>query len=61
MEMALGRVSYSSKLLSIKGLGVVSVAGIIGEIGDFKNFKTQSEIMKLAGLDLYEISSGKMK
>lgn len=61
MEIALGRMSYSSKLLSIKGLGVVSVAGIIGEIGDFKRFKTQSEILKLAGLDLYEISSGKMK
>jgi transposase len=61
MEIALGRISYSSKLLSIKGLGVVSVAGLIGEIGDFKKFKTQSEIMKLAGLDLYEISSGKWK
>jgi transposase len=61
MEIALGRIPYSPKLLSIKGLGVVSVAGLIGEIGDFKKFKAQSEIMKLAGLDLYEISSGKMK
>jgi len=61
MEIALGRIPYSSKLLSIKGLGVVSVAGLIGEIGDFKKFETRSEIMKLAGLDLYEISSGKMK
>ena len=61
MEMALERIPYSSKLLSIKGLGVVSVAGIIGEIGDFKKFQTRGEIMKLAGLDLYEISSGKMK
>ncbi|MBU4035879.1 MAG: IS110 family transposase [Proteobacteria bacterium] len=61
MGIALGRIHYSSKLLSIKGLGVVSVAGIIGEIGDFNKFKTRSEIMKLAGLDLYEISSGKMK
>jgi len=61
MEIALGRIPYSSKLLSIKGVGVISVAGIIGEIGDFKKFKTRSEIMKLAGLDLYEISSGKMK
>ncbi|MBU1055409.1 MAG: IS110 family transposase [Proteobacteria bacterium] len=61
MEITLGRITYSSKLLFIKGLGVVSVAGIIGEIGDFKKFKTRSEIMKLAGLDLYEISSGKMK
>ena len=61
MEIALGRIPYGSKLLSIKGLGVVSAAGVIGEIGDFKKFKTRSEIMKLAGLDLYEISSGKMK
>jgi len=61
METALGRIPYSSKLLSLKGLGVVSVAGIIGEIGDFKKFQTRAEIMKLAGLDLYEISSGKMK
>jgi transposase len=61
MEIALGRIPYGAKLLSIKGLGVVSVAGIIGEIGDFKKFKTRSEIMKMAGLDLYEISSGKMK
>ena len=61
MEMALGRIPYGSKLLAIKGLGIVSVAGIIGEIGDFKKFKTQSEIMKLAGLDLYEISSGKLQ
>jgi transposase len=61
MEIALGRIPYSSKLLSIKELGIVSVAGIIGEIGDFKKFQTQGEIMKLAGLDLYEISSGKMR
>jgi transposase len=61
MEIVLGRMSYSSKLLSIKGLGTVSVAGLIGEVGDFKKFRTQSEIMKLAGLDLYEVSSGKWK
>ena len=58
MGIALERIPYSSKLLSIKGLGVVSVASIIGEIGDFSKFQTRSEIMKLAGLDLYEISSG---
>jgi transposase len=57
METALGRIPYSSKLLFIKGFGGVSVAGIIGEVGDFKKFQTRGEIMKLAGLDLYEISS----
>ena len=61
MGAVLGRIPYSIRLLSIKGLGTVSVAGLIGEVGDFSKFSTQSEIMKLAGLDLYEISSGKRK
>jgi transposase len=61
MEETLERIPFSDRLLSIKGLGTVSVAGLIGEVGDFSKFRTQSEIMKLAGLDLYEISSGKRK
>ena len=61
MRAAVETIPYSVRLLSIKGLGIVSVAGLIGEVGDFSKFSTQSEIMKLAGLDLYEISSGKRK
>jgi transposase len=61
MGATLERIPCSVRLLSIKGLGTVSVAGLIGEVGDFSKFSTQSEIMKLAGLDLYEISSGKRK
>ena len=61
MGAILKRIPFSDRLLSIKGLGIVSVAGLIGEVGDFSKFSTQSEIMKLAGLDLYEISSGKRK
>ena len=61
MGATLERIPFSSRLLSIKGLGTVSVAGLIGEVGDFSKFSTQSEILKLAGLDLYEISSGKRK
>ena len=61
MGSTLERIPCSAKLLSIKGLGIVSVAGLIGEVGDFSKFSTQSEIMKLAGLDLYEISSGRRK
>jgi transposase len=61
MEAVLERIPYSRRLLSIKGLGIVTVAGLIGEVGDFSKFSTQSEIMKLAGLDLYEISSGNRK
>ena len=61
MALILERIPCSARLLSIKGLGVISVAGLMGEVGDFSKFRTQSEIMKLAGLDLYEVSSGKRK
>jgi len=61
MEDYLEEIPYSNNLLSIKGLGIVTVAGLIGEVGDFKKFNTISEIMKLAGLDLYEVSSGRHK
>jgi len=61
MGKTLDRIPYSSRILSMKGLGIVTVGGLIGEVGDFSKFRTQSEIMKLAGLDLFEISSGKRK
>ena len=59
MSQGLKQVAYSGSMLSIKGISVVTVAGLIGEVGDFRQFKTIAEITKLAGLDLYEISSGK--
>jgi len=55
----LKEVSYSRFLLSMKGIGSVTVAGLIGEVGDFNAFSTISELLKCAGLNLYEISSGK--
>lgn len=58
MQKYLSQVPYSHSILSIKGISNVTVAGLIGEVGDFKKFNTISEITKLAGLDLYEISSG---
>lgn len=61
MEEYLTKIPYSRSILSIKGVSIVTVAGLIGEVGDFRKFNTISEIMKLAGLDLYEISSGRHK
>jgi transposase len=55
------QIPYSDSLLSVKGIGEVTVAGLIGEVGDFRQFHTLREVMKLAGLDLFEISSGKHK
>jgi transposase len=59
MPRYLEEISYSHLLLSMKGLGTVTVAGLIGEVADFTNFDTQKELLKYAGLDLFEISSGK--
>jgi transposase len=54
-------IPYSSLLLSMKGIGKITVAGLIGEVGDFRKFHSISELLKYAGLNLYEISSGKRK
>lgn len=59
MSHYLKKIPYSQNILSIKGIGEVTLAGLIGEVGDFRQFNTIGEIMKLAGLNLYEISSGK--
>jgi transposase len=57
----LKQIPYSGSILSLKGIKEVTAAGLIGEVGDFRKFRTLGEIMKLAGLDLFEISSGKHK
>jgi len=59
MERHLEAIPYSRVILSLKGVGPVTTAGLIGEVGDFTKFGTISEVLKLAGLDLYEVSSGK--
>ena len=59
MRVYLQQIAYSQYILSIRGLAEVTVAGLIGEVADFNKFDTISEVMKLAGFDLYEISSGK--
>lgn len=61
MDKHLKEIPYSKSILSIKGIGTIITAGLIGEIGDFKQFRTIGEVLKLAGLDLYEISSGQHK
>lgn len=61
MKQYLDRIPYSSSLMSIKGIKQVTVAGIIGEVGNFEDFNSSDALVKLAGLNLYEISSGKHK
>jgi len=61
MSKHLKDVPYSRCILSMKGIGEITAAGLIGEMGDFRKYRTISEVIKHAGLDLFEISSGKHK
>jgi transposase len=61
MSHHLEEIPYSHLLLSMKGIGRVTAAGLIGEVGDFNSFDTQRELLKHAGFDLFEISSGKLR
>ena len=49
------------KLLAIKGVGTITIAGFIAEVGDIRRFKLPKQIHKYAGLELVENSSGKHK
>ncbi len=57
----LEEIPASKFILSLKGIGSITAAALIGEVGDFSKFHSIPEITKLAGLDLFEISSGKHK
>ena len=61
IKQALKHIPYSKFLLSMRGIGEITVAGLIGEFGDFSQFHALREMIKFAGLDLYEISSGQRK
>ena len=61
MVLLLYKVPHADKLLAIKGVGLVSAAVIVSEIGDIYRFRDPRQILKMAGLSLKENSSGKHK
>jgi transposase len=48
-------------LLEIKGIGIKTIAGFIAEVGDVSRFNHPKKIIKLAGLNVRENSSGRYK
>ena len=61
LESTLREIPEAEKLLAIKGIGIISVAGFLAEVGDLRRFESPKQIQKLAGLSLRENSSGKHK
>jgi len=49
------------KVEKIKGVGIITIACFLAEVGDISRFESPKQIQKLAGLGLRECSSGKNK
>ena len=61
LEAEVLKVSHVEKLLTIKGIGHITVAGFLSEVGEIGRFDSPKQIKKLAWLELKENSSGKHK
>ncbi|HKJ32654.1 MAG TPA: IS110 family transposase [Balneolales bacterium] len=59
IKAKLVRISEYYILKSIKGLGDMTIATIISEVGDFARFRNTHELEKYSGLNLVENSSGR--
>lgn len=61
MEQALFQTGYAAQMLGIKGIGVLTAASFLGEVGDPRRFQNARQIARYAGYNLVEDSSGKSK
>ena len=61
VETLVSQIPGIDEVLKIKGVGLVTVAGFMAEVGDISRFDHPKQIQKLAGLNLRENSSGKHK
>lgn len=61
VEEVLKEIPGAEEMESIKGVGAMTVAGFLSEVGDIRNYAHPRQIQKLAGLNLTENSSGEHK
>ena len=61
LERQLKETGYYESLISIQGIGIVSAAMFVGEVGDINRFDSYEQIRRYAGLNLVENSSGNHK
>lgn len=61
VERLLSQIPGAQHMLSIPGVGLVTVAGFLAEVGDLTRYDNPRQIQKLAGLNLKENSSGTHK
>lgn len=61
IEKMLIQIPGAKEMQSVPGVGAMTVAGFISEVGDITKYKHPRQIQKLAGLNLKENSSGQHK
>ena len=61
LEKMVLTISGADHFLEIKGVGIKTVAGFFAEVGDIRRFTSAKQIIKLAGLNLRQNSSGQHK
>ncbi len=59
IDRLLAQVDETPILTSVLGIGPMTAAIILGETGGLKQYSCAAAVLKLAGLNLYQISSGK--
>lgn len=59
LAQALEDTGLAPYLLSIPGIGIITAAGFLAEVGDPSQYQHWRQLRKLAGLNLVEESSGK--
>ncbi|KPV43003.1 IS110 family transposase [Alicyclobacillus ferrooxydans] len=59
VEQLVSQIPGTPEMMSIPGVGLVTVAGFLAEVGDLSNYTSPKQIQKLAGLNLKQNSSGK--
>jgi hypothetical protein len=58
IDAYLNCIDYTSVLLSLPGVGLISIALLLGQTGDLRNYKTVADLLSYAGLDLIYSDSG---
>lgn len=60
-KAALERIPYTGRILAISGISAIALAGILGESGNLSGYAHGNALLRHAGLNLTEASSGKWK
>ena len=61
IEHELSQIDYGKIITSISGVGIITGAMIISEIGDINNFQTPHQLLAFAGLDPVVNQSGEFE